>query len=88
MTDEPQQKIPQEQIDALITVIERVERRRKIMLTGYLVSLGVLLGGMVVAFYLYGTAPRRQFWGWVFLIPFGLVGGVLWLFGRLARRKR
>ena len=78
----------QAQIDALITVIERVERRRKIMLAGYLVSLVVLLGGMAGAFYVYGTSPRDQLWGWVFLIPFGAVGAVLWLFGRIARRKR
>jgi hypothetical protein len=84
-----EQKIPtQQQIDALISVIEKVERRRKILLTGYLVSLVVLLGGMVGAFYVYGTAPRGQFWGWVFLIPFALVGFTFWLFGRIARRRR
>jgi hypothetical protein len=81
-------KIPQAQIDALIAAIEKVERRRKLMLAGYLASLVVLLGGMAGAFYVYGTAPRDQFWGWVFLLPFALVGGVLWLFGRLARRRR
>jgi peptidoglycan/LPS O-acetylase OafA/YrhL len=82
-------KAPTEaQIEALISVIERVERRRRITLAGYLVALVVLLGGMACAFYVYGTAPRDGFWGWVFLIPFGLVGGVLLLFGRIARRTR
>jgi hypothetical protein len=80
-------EVGQEQIAALVAAIERAERRRKIMLAGYLVALVVLVGGQVAAFLVYGNAPRDGFWGWVFLIPFGAVGAVLWLFGRLARRK-
>jgi hypothetical protein len=57
------------------------------MLAGYLVALVVLVGGQIAAFLVYGNAPRDRFWAWVFLIPFGAVGAVLWLFGRLAHRK-
>ena len=77
----------QEQLDALVAAIDRVERRRKIMLAGYLVALVLLVGGQVAAFYLVATAPEDRFLAWVFLVPFALVGGVLWLFGRIARPR-
>jgi hypothetical protein len=75
----------QAQIDKLMEVIERVERRRKIMLAGYLVALVVLVGGQLGALYIVGTMPGR-FMAWLFFIPFALVGATLWLFGRLSRR--
>jgi cadmium resistance protein CadD (predicted permease) len=68
--------------------IERIERKRKIMLGGYLAALLLLVGGQVGAFFIYATAPADRFVGWVFLIPFALVGVVLWGFGRLARAQK
>jgi len=79
-----------EQIEALVAAIDRVERRRKIMLGGYLVALVLLIVGQVIAFIIVGSAPEGSFLGWVFLIPFALVGAVLWAFGRwaLPRKKQ
>jgi hypothetical protein len=64
--------------------LETALKKRKIQLTGYLVAMVVWLVGMMGALVYYGTASG--FVGWVFLAPFGLVGGVLWFFGRWANR--
>ncbi len=78
----------QEQIEALVAAIDRFERRRRLMLAGYLLALVVLIGGQIAAFFVYATAPQGSFIAWVFLLPFAAVGFVLWLFGRLARRPK
>ncbi len=78
----------QEQLDALIGAIDRFERRRRLMLAGYLLALVLLVGGQIAAFYVYATAAQGGFLAWVFLLPFAAVGLVLWLFGRLARRPK
>ncbi len=77
-----------EQIDALVAAIDRFERRRRLMLAGYLLALVLLIGGQIAAFYVYATAPQGSFLAWIFLLPFAAVGLVLWLFGRLARRPK
>ncbi len=78
--------LSQEQIDKLIAAIEKVERKRRIMLGGYLLALVLLVGGQIGAFVVFGSAPPGTFMGWVFLVPFGAVGLVLWAFGRWAAR--
>jgi hypothetical protein len=62
--------------------LEAAVTKRKIQLTGYLVAMVVWLAGMVGALVYYGSVDG--FVGWVFLVPFGLVGAVLWGFGRWA----
>ena len=59
-------------------------RKRKLQLAGYLVAMALWLAGMLFALVLYGTA--EGFVGWVFLLPFGLVGLTLWAFGKWAER--
>jgi hypothetical protein len=86
MADEPE--VSREQIEKLIAAIEKVERKRKIMLLGYLLALVLLVGGQVTAFIVFAMSPRGSFMGWVFFVPFLAVGSVLWLFGRWATRVR
>jgi hypothetical protein len=81
-------ELSQEQIDKLVAAIEKVERKRKILLGGYLAALVVLVVGQVLAFWVYGTSAPGSFMGWVFLVPFTAVGIVFWLFGRWARSVR
>lgn len=64
--------------------LEAAVTKRKIQLTGYLVSMVAWLAGMIGALVYYGT--HEGFVGWVFLVPFGLVGVVLWGFGRWSEK--
>jgi hypothetical protein len=75
----------QAQIDALMRHIERIEKKRKIMLAGYLAALVLLVGGQIGAFVVYASTPPGTFVGWVFLVPFAAVGAVLWVFGKWAQ---
>jgi hypothetical protein len=67
-----------------LSKLEAAVTKRKIQLTGYLVAMVVWLAGMVGALAYYGT--HDGFVGWIFLVPFGLVGLVLWGFGRWSER--
>jgi hypothetical protein len=85
MADEP--RLSQEQIDRLIAQIDRIERKRKLMLAGYVTALAVLVIGEGAALVVFALSPPGVFVGWVFFIPFTLIGLVLWGFGRLAKRS-
>lgn len=60
--------------------LEAVMNKRKLQLTGYIVSLCVWLVGMLFAVMYWGT--HDGFVGWVFLVPFAAVGVILWAFGK------
>lgn len=64
--------------------LEAAVTKRKLQLTGYLVAMVVWLAAMVGALVYFGT--HDGFVGWIFLLPFGLVGLVLWGFGRWAQQ--
>ena len=64
--------------------LEAAVTKRKIQLTGYLVAMVVWLAGMLGALAYYGT--HDGFIGWIFLVPFALVGVVLWGFGRWSEK--
>ena len=64
--------------------LERALRKRKVQLTGYLVALLAWLVGMTLALAYYGT--RDGFTAWVFVVPFGLVGVILYGFGTWSER--
>lgn len=62
--------------------LEAAVTKRKIQLTGYLVAMVTWLAGMIGALVYYGSVDG--FVGWVFLVPFALIGAVMWGFGRRA----
>jgi hypothetical protein len=62
--------------------LELALRKRKIQLTGYLIAMGVWVVAMMLALAYAGM--HDGFVGWVFLLPFGLVGAVLYAFGKWA----
>jgi hypothetical protein len=64
--------------------LERALRKRKLQLTGYLVAIGAWLVGMILALAYHGT--RDGFTAWVFVVPFGLVGVILYGFGAWSER--
>jgi len=78
------QNLSPEEADFFLKRLENAIRKRKIQILGYLVAMGVWLVGMVFALAWYGT--HDGFVGWVFVAPFGLVGAVLFGFGKWAER--
>lgn len=70
--------------DFFLKKLEAALRKRKIMLSGYIVAMVAWLVGMVCALAYFGMGTG--FTGWVFLVPFGMVGIILWVFGALAER--
>jgi hypothetical protein len=71
-----------EEAQFFLEKLERAIRKRKIQITGYLAAMLVWVIGMMFALVYFGMADG--FVGWVFLAPFGLVGVVLYLFGKWA----
>jgi hypothetical protein len=70
--------------DFFLKKLEAALRKRKIMLSGYIVAMVAWVVGMVCALAYFGIASG--FTGWVFLAPFLIVGVILWVFGSLAER--
>ena len=64
--------------------LESKYQKRKLQLTGYLAAMLLWLGGMLFALYVFGTSSG--FVGWVFLVPFALVGITLFAFGKMAEK--
>ena len=60
--------------------LEMSIRKRKIQIMGYLVAMLVWIAGMMFALIWYGT--HDGFVGWAFLLPFLVVGVILYLFGK------
>jgi hypothetical protein len=78
------QNLSPDEAQFFLDKLERAIRKRKIQILGYLVAMGVWLVGMVFALAWYGT--HEGFVVWVFIAPFGLVGAVLFGFGKWAER--
>ena len=78
-------KLTDEELAILTRAVERIARRRKIQLVGYTLALLVMIVGMLGSLYVYGVAPPGKFVGWVFFVPFAIVGAILWIFGRWSK---
>jgi VIT1/CCC1 family predicted Fe2+/Mn2+ transporter len=74
-----------EEIALFLRAFGEVMRRRRLMLIGTFIALASMIGGFVLALYVYATHEPGTFVGWVFLLPFVLAGASLLLFGRLTR---
>ena len=79
-------KLTPEQADIFIRALSLTMRKRRLMLVGNLTALLIMVIGMLFAFVAYGSREPGAFVGWVFLVPFGSAGFVLWFFGKLAKR--
>ena len=77
-------KLNPAEADFFLKKLEAALRKRKIMLSGYIVAMVAWVVGMVCALAYFGMASG--FTGWVFLVPFLIVGVILWVFGSLAER--
>ena len=85
MTDPtPKASIPQADLDRIVALLLKIEKRRRIMLFGYIFAAIVLLIGEVVCLYIIGSSPASARLSWIFLIPFALTGSIMWGFGKWA----
>jgi hypothetical protein len=75
-----QDQLDPEEAAYFLAKLEAAIKKRKIQIAGYLAAMLMWVLGMFVALAYYGT--HDGFVGWVFLIPFAFVGGILWAFGR------
>jgi hypothetical protein len=64
--------------------LEMAMRKRKLQLGGYLVAMIAWLAGMIGALIYFGAYGWSA--AWAFLVPFGLVGAILYGFGTWAER--
>ena len=75
-------ELPPEQAAYYLAKLEAAYKKRRLQLSGYVVALVSWLVAMLMALAYFGS--NDGFVGWVFLLPFGIVGLVLWGFGRWA----
>jgi hypothetical protein len=75
-------ELPPEQAAYYVAKLEAAYKKRKLQFTGYLVALVAWLVAMLLALGYYGA--NEGFTGWVFLVPFTILGLVLFAFGRWA----
>ena len=78
------QELSPDEAAFFLAKLEAALNKRKLQLTGYVVALIAWAIGMAIAMAYYGIVDG--FTGWVFLVPFAIVGVLLWLFGRWAER--
>jgi hypothetical protein len=64
--------------------LEAALRKRKIQLSGYLIAMVAWLVGMVLALMYFGMNDGSAVWA--FIVPFGIVGVILYAFGTWADR--
>ncbi len=76
------QELPPEQAAYFVAKLEAMYKKRRLQLSGYLVALVSWVVSMVMALAYFGA--NDGFTGWVFLVPFMIVGLILWAFGRWA----
>lgn len=78
------EKLSSDEAAYFLHKLESAIRKRKIQITGYLVAMGAWLVSMLGALIYFGT--HEGFVIWVFVIPFALVGAILYGFGRWSER--
>ncbi|HVV87678.1 MAG TPA: hypothetical protein VHE35_31770 [Kofleriaceae bacterium] len=81
-------ELPPDKAAQLVAMLEASIKRRKLELWGYIAAAAIVVFGMVGAFLVLGLTPPGTFVGWVFLIPLGLAGLVMWRVGRRARASQ
>ncbi len=76
------EKLSPEEANFFLLRLEGAIKKRKIQVAGYLTAMVVWLIAMVFGLAWFGT--HDGFVGWVFLLPFALVGVILFAFGKWA----
>jgi hypothetical protein len=82
--EEAMKNMSREEAALFVFLLKSKYQKRKVQLTGYLVGLVLWFAAMLGALVVYGTTSG--FIGWVFLVPFGLLGVTLFAFGKWAEK--
>jgi hypothetical protein len=78
-----------EQADMFVRALHLAMRKRRVLITGYVLTALSLVLGWLWALYIYGrTRGSGEFMAWVFLVPPAMASVVLVTFGRISRRLR
>jgi membrane protein insertase Oxa1/YidC/SpoIIIJ len=77
-------KLSPEEATFFLTKLQAANRKRRIQLWGYLISIAVWALTMFLALLYYAYSPVGEFVGWVFVVPFVTVAVLLILFGKWA----
>ncbi|MDB4963863.1 MAG: hypothetical protein JWP01_3862 [Myxococcales bacterium] len=78
------EQLSPEEAAFFVDKLEAAIRKRKIQISGYLASMLIWVLAMMFGLVYYGT--HDGFTGWVFLLPFALVGLTLFVFGKWAAK--
>jgi hypothetical protein len=78
--------LPPELAQAFETIVERLQRRRRVNLFGYVSAILVLLLGVPAGLYYMGVGAPGSNRGWVLLLPMTLSALILWFCGRWAKK--
>lgn len=78
------EQLTPEQAAFFLHKLEAALRKRKIQLSGYLVAMVAWVVGMTMALIYFGMNDISSLWA--FLVPFGIVGVILYAFGTWAER--
>jgi len=78
------EQLTPEQAQLFLHKLEAAFRKRKIQLSGYLIAMVAWLVGMTLALIYFGMNDLSA--AWAFIVPFGIVGVILYAFGAWAER--
>jgi hypothetical protein len=78
------EKLSPAEAQHFLNKLEAAMRKRKVQIVGYLVAMFAWIAAMMLALVWYAT--HDGFAGWVFVVPFGIVGAILYGFGKWAER--
>ena len=77
-------KLSPEEAAFFLHKLEAANRKRRVQLWGYLTALIMWALTMIFALVYYAYSPPGVFVGWIFIVPFAVVGVLVLLFGKWA----
>jgi peptidoglycan/LPS O-acetylase OafA/YrhL len=77
-------KLTPEEAQLVLAKLEATFRKRRMQATGYIIAVVAWAVAMVCALAYDGATDG--FVGWAYLVPFALVGAILWIVGKWSER--
>lgn len=78
------EQLSPEEAQFFIAKLEAALKKRRLQLTGYLIAAVVGFVAMIGALVYDGMTDG--FTGWAYLVPFAVIGIILWVFGKWSER--